>query len=272
MVEGLSAAPLPEVMDAIGSLADSAGSAPGRKTAAFHVSSTIIFSIVAGRPDRDLLLETLSPVLGHWKEPLIRKLERSSSASYCKRAMMDFVARCSTREELEPLLSARNGMVASWAAEARGDGIIAKAAAPAQDSDGLRFIDSIFLDEGSLALIRRTAEGLGLSPSELETMVFYFYSGFSLEHAIDITKNENAEYIIQDVSMHLAGGDGPGILLSSYLIFSLRCRDLGAEERSDMVALLWDTVGRMHSEASYAGRFFNEAYRLRGERIGGAVD
>ena len=258
-------------METIESLVSAVSTAQENKSVAFHVSATIIFSIVSGRPDRDILLERLSPLIGHWKEPLIKKLRKSASASYCKRAMMDFVARCSSRDELEPLLDSRNGVIASWAAEARGDGIIARAPSGGIEPlpGGLRFIETVFLDESDLQMIGKTASELGISPRELELMVFYIYSGYSMEHAIDITKNEDAEYIIQDVSMHLAGGDGRRILLSSYLIFSLRCRELGAGEKAEMMSRLWETVGQMDSMSAYSGRFFNEAYRLRAEIFGG---
>jgi len=111
---------------------------------------------------------------------------------------------------------------------------------------------------------------MGITPRDLEIMLFYVYSDYNINQAIDITKNENAQYIIQDVSMHLASGDGQRILLSSYLVYSLRRRSLDEGETREMLKLLWETVHGMHPPAPYTGRFFNEAYRLRTEFTGGA--
>jgi hypothetical protein len=129
--------------------------------------------------------------------------------------------------------------------------------------EDLRFIDSIFFDDERLGLIKSIAHDLGITPRELEIMLFYVYSDFDMRLALRLGREEKDYLVISEASMHLACDDAIRLLRSSYYIYSLRNRELDPASALDMADALWSEVQDMNKSPSYSLRFFNEAYHLR---------
>lgn len=126
-----------------------------------------------------------------------------------------------------------------------------------------RYIEDIFFSEGRLEEIRATARGLGITPRELEIMLFYVYSDFDMRLALRLGRDESDGHIVSEASMHLACDDAMRLLRSSYYIYSLRNRELEPASAYEMASALWADVRGMSKSTSYSLKFFNEAYHLR---------
>lgn len=138
-----------------------------------------------------------------------------------------------------------------------------KTSDPAKKIGDLRYLDDVFFDEGKMELARSTAESFGITPRELEIMLFYVYSDFSMREALSIKSEGRGEILVSEASMHLASLDGEKLLRSSYYIYCLRNRSLEPLDAAAMARNLWEDVCAMNKNAPYAIRFFNEAYRLK---------
>ncbi|MEW6035015.1 MAG: protein phosphatase 2C domain-containing protein [Candidatus Micrarchaeota archaeon] len=260
---------------------EAAESAPPKSSMDAHtIAICTVFAVVSQRDDRDKLLELLRPRIGSWSGLIMKKLKNAPDSSQRRRAMFDFVAGVVPAEELAPLARARNPEVARWAKEAMGMSWPEPESEPGQEArhsifnsqtdvagNGLdmhatRYLDGIVLDVGDSAIVQDVAAKLGILPRDLEIMVFYAYSDFNPQMAVDPHMSVEGQELIPGVSMHLLTGDAERILKASFLIYALREGEPKPEEAAGMRDALWKVVRGMDQLAPYALPFHNKAYLL----------
>jgi hypothetical protein len=260
---------------------------PGHATTdPYTVAIASVFHIAAGRPDRDELIDELVPRIESWSGLIMKKLRNSPDASPRKRAMFDLVSRVVPHNELESLLQSKNKEICGWTAEFLNSVRSQQIMIPQEltdtpqslfnsqtdpggrplDARGTRYLSDL-VDIYETAALQEIAEQLKILPRDLEVMVFYAFSDFRPEAALEPHKFPEGDDMICNVLTALNTEDSERILLSSYIIYRLRNGAPEPGKAGKMVDLLWKQAEQMDKNAPYRDIFMNEARRLKVEHF-----